>query len=104
MEKSSLAAAFLLGGLVGICALPCSGGAYVMVLGLLHDTAAYWQGMGYLILYNFLFVLPLVIMLFIASDKKTLDKVQEWQIAERGNIKLWSGIAMIILGIIIFLV
>lgn len=104
MEKSSLAAAFLLGGLVGICALPCSGGAYVMVLGLLHDATAYWQGLGYLILYNFLFVLPLIIMLFIASDRKVLDKVQEWQTAERRNIKLWSGISMIILGIIIFLI
>ena len=104
MEKSSMAAAFLLGSLVGICALPCSGGAYVMVLGLLHDNTAYWQGFGYLILYNFLFVLPLIIMLFIASDRRLLDKVQEWQNAERGNIKLWSGIAMILLGIIIFLV
>ena len=104
MEKSSLVAAFFLGSLVGICALPCSGGPYVMVLGLLHDQATYLQGFGYLILYNLIFVLPLIILLFIASDRKVLDKVQEWQMAERGNIKFWSGIAMVILGIIIFLV
>lgn len=104
MEKSSLAAAFLLGGLVGVCAFPCSGGIYVTILGLLHDKVTYLQGFGYLILYNFIFVLPLIVLLFIASDKSLLDKVQEWQAREKGNMKLWSGVAMIILGIIIFLV
>ena len=104
MEKGSLAAAFLLGALVGICALPCSGGPYVMILGLLHDQVTYWQGLGYLILYNFIFVLPLIVMLLIASDKNVLDKVQEWQKQEMGNMRFWSGIAMVILGIIIFLV
>lgn len=104
MEKSSLIAAFFLGSLVGICAFPCSGGPYVMVLGLLHDKVTYWQGLGYLILYNFIFVLPLIVLLFIASDKSLLDKVQEWQNREKGNMKFWSGLAMIILGIIIFLV
>lgn len=104
MEKSSLAAAFFLGGLVGICAFPCSGGPYVMVLGLLHDQVTYWKGLSYLILYNFIFVLPLIVLLFIASDKSLLDKAQEWQSRERGNMKFWGGIAMVILGIIIFLV
>ncbi len=104
MEKSSMAAAFLLGSLVGICAFPCSGGPYVMVLGLLHDQATYLQGFGYLILYNLIFVLPIIILLFIASDKNLLDKVQELQKQEMKNMKFWSGIVMIILGIIIFLV
>lgn len=104
MEKGSFAAAFLLGALVGVCALPCSGGPYVMILGLLHDQVTYWRGLGYLILYNFIFVLPLIVMLLIASDKNVLDKVQEWQKQEMGNMRFWSGIAMIVLGIIIFLV
>jgi len=104
MEKSSLIVAFFLGSLVGICAFPCSGGPYVMILGLLYDKVTYWQGLGYLILYNFIFVLPLIVLLFIASDKSLLDKVQEWQTREKGNMRFWSGIAMVILGIIIFLV
>lgn len=104
MEKSSLFAALFLGGLVGLCALPCSGGTYVMVLGLLHDSVTYWKGLSYLILYNLIFVLPLIVLLFIASDKILLDKAQEWQTREKGNMKFWGGIAMVILGIIIFLV
>lgn len=104
MEKGSMPTAFLLGSLVGVCAFPCSGGPYVMILGLLHDNATYLAGFGYLILYNLIFVLPLVIMLLIASNEKLLGKVQEWQKEEKNNMRFWGGIAMIALGIIIFLV
>ncbi len=103
VEKGSLPAAFFLGSLVGICAFPCSGGPYVMILGLLHDKATFFQGLGYLTIYNVIFVLPLIIMLLIASNKDLLSKAQEWQQREKSNMRFWGGIAMIALGIIIFL-
>lgn len=104
IERSSLPAAFLLGSLVGICAFPCSGGPYVTILGLLHDKVTYMAGVGYLVLYNVIFVLPLIIMLLIASNESLLGRLQEWQQKEKGSMRFWSGIAMIVLGIIIFLV
>lgn len=103
MEKGSLPTAFLLGTLVGICEFPCSGGPYVMILGLLHDNAAYLRGLIYLVAYNLIFVLPLVVILLIASDKNLLGKVQEWQQKERRGMRFWSGIAMIALAVIILL-
>src|SRR3989344_5677548 len=33
MEKSSMAAVFILGGLVGLCEFPCTAGPYLMVIG-----------------------------------------------------------------------
>ena len=103
MEKGSAPAAFVLGGLVGLCEFPCTGGPYLMVLGLLHDQATYMKGLGYLIFYNLIFVAPLVIILFIAGDKKILEKVQTWQQKEKGTMRLWGGAIMIVLGLIIFL-
>ncbi|MDO8574920.1 MAG: cytochrome c biogenesis protein CcdA [bacterium] len=103
VEKGSAPAAFVLGGLVGLCEFPCTGGPYLMVLGLLHDQATYLKGLGYLIFYNLIFVMPLVIILFIAGDKKVLEKVQNWQQKEKGMMRLWSGVIMIALGLIIFL-
>ena len=103
MEKGSIPTAFVLGGLVGLCEFPCTGGPYLMVLGLLHDQATYIYGLGYLLLYNLIFVLPLVIILFIASDKLLIEKVQAWQQKERTLMRFGGGIAMIILGLIIFL-
>src|SRR3989337_356321 len=69
MEKASLPTAFLLGGLVGLCEFPCTGGPYLMVIGLLHDQATYFTGVAYLILYNVIFILPLVLILLFASDE-----------------------------------
>src|SRR3990167_7331103 len=79
MERGSVPAVFMLGVLVGICEFPCTGGPYLAVLGLLHDSSTYLTGLGYLVLYNLMFVLPLVVILAIASDKALLGKVQSWQ-------------------------
>ncbi len=103
MEKGSIPTAFALGVLVGLCEFPCTGGPYLMILGLLHDQATYISGLGYLLLYNLIFVAPLVVILLIASDKNLLEKARSWQKQERKSMRLWGGIAMVILGIIILM-
>lgn len=103
MNKASLPAVFLLGALVGLCEFPCTGGPYLMVLGLLHDQGTYLRGVGYLLLYNLIFILPLVVILFIASDNTLLEKVKAWKKSETKHMRLWGGIAMVILGLLIVL-
>ncbi len=102
MEKGSLPSAFLLGGLVGVCEFPCTGGPYLMVLGLLHDQTTYAVGLGYLVLYNLIFILPLVIILRISGDKALVDKVQAWKNQETRTMRFGGGIAMILLGLVFF--
>jgi cytochrome c biogenesis protein CcdA len=102
MEKGSLPSAFLLGGLVGVCEFPCTGGPYLMVLGLLHDQTTYAVGLGYLVLYNLIFILPLVIILRISGDKALVDKVQAWKNKESKTMRFGGGIAMILLGLVFF--
>lgn len=102
MERASMPTAFILGTLVGICEFPCTGGPYLAVLGLLHDKATYLNGLGYLFLYNLIFILPLAVILLIASDKSLLEKVQTWRKKETRKMRLWGGLAMVALGIIIY--
>ena len=102
MEQASVPTAFLLGGLVGLCEFPCTGGPYLMVLGLLHDQTTYFTGVGYLILYNVIFILPLVVILLLASDESLLGKVQAWQEQKRQAMRLGGGGAMVALGLLIF--
>jgi cytochrome c-type biogenesis protein len=104
MEKASLPSAFGLGGLVGLCEFPCTGGPYLMVLGLLHDQTTHAVGLGYLFAYNVVFVVPLVIILLIASDKALLDRVQAWKKRENRAMRYGGGLAMIALGALIFFV
>ena len=101
LERVSLPAVFLVGVLVALCEFPCTGGPYLMILGLLHDSTTYASGFSYLIFYNLLFVLPLVIILLIASHKELLEKVNIWRKTETRRAKLWIGAAMVVLGIII---
>ncbi len=103
MEKGSAPTAFLLGGFVGLCEFPCTGGPYLMILGLLHDQANFWKGMIYLIYYNLVFILPLIIILIIASNKTLLEKVQNWKSTNIKKMRFASSLAMIILGVVIFM-
>ncbi len=79
MEQASVPAAFGLGLLVGVCQFPCMGGPYLMVIGLLHDHATFFAGLGYLILYNLILILPLAAALWIAADNVIVEKAKEWK-------------------------
>ena len=100
MRRASLPTAFLLGMLVGLCEFPCTGGPYLLVLGLLHDTATWGKGLGYLLYYNLIFILPLLVALIAASNRTLLSKVDYWRKQETGKFKIWGSVAMILLAIL----
>lgn len=104
MDKASFPAVFGLGLLVGICQFPCMGGPYLMVIGLLRDQMTYISGFNYLLLYNLILIIPLVAVLFISADKILVDKMQIWKRDNIEGLKLWTGILMIIIGILIFFI
>lgn len=104
MDKASFPAVFGLGLLVGICQFPCMGGPYLMVIGLLKDQVTYMSGFGYLVLYNLILIIPLVAVLFISADKLLVEKMQIWKRDNMNGVKLWAGILMIIIGILIFFI
>lgn len=102
MEAASVPAVFGLGALVGLCEFPCTGGPYLTVLGLLHDRQTYSEGVLYLVLYNLMFILPLVIILTLASSRELFDRVKNWQRTESKNMRLYGGVATVILGLLIY--
>jgi len=86
---------------VGLSEFPCTGGPYIVVLGMLHDKALHSLGLAYLLLFNLIFIAPLIVFLAIASERSLLEKVQEWEKSETGNMRFWSGVVMVILGTVI---
>jgi len=103
MEKASLPTAFALGAFVGLCEFPCTGGPYLMILGLLHDSRTFMGGLGYLVYYNILFVLPLIVILGVASNKVLVDKFDTWRKNTSKNMRFVDGAIMIGMGVLIFL-
>lgn len=103
MERATLPGALLLGVLVGLCEFPCTGGPYLMVLGMLHDQGTYLRGLGYLVLYNLIFVSPLIVILLMAADQSVIDRLYAWKREHAHRMRLWGSIAMILLGAAIVL-
>lgn len=104
IEKGSIPSAFVLGLLVGMFEFPCTGGPYLFVLGLLHDTTTFWSGFGYLAYYNFIFVLPLIIALLGATNAKVAEKIDILRRQETRKSRLILSLIMIALGAIIFFI
>ncbi|MBU6370940.1 MAG: hypothetical protein KGH93_03385 [Patescibacteria group bacterium] len=104
MEKATMPATFALGIAVGLFEFPCTGGPYLFVLGLLHDAHHFWSGLGYLVFYNLVFILPLFIALLIASSRKVLEAMDTVRKAETKKARVWIALAMILLGAVIFMI
>ena len=101
VHTSTIPSVFLVGVLVGLCTFPCTGGIYVAILGLLAVTTTYSTGMVYLLVYNVMFVIPLIVILVAASNPVMVKKMQEWKESEKKYMKLVSGVIMIGLALFI---
>lgn len=104
MERASMPAALLLGVFVGLFEFPCAGGPYLMVLGLLHDQGTRLIGLAYLLFYNLAFVLPLIVVLLIASRSGLLEKIEQWKKENMHQMKLWANLVLVALGVIILFI
>ena len=104
IEKGSMPMVFALGVVVALFEFPCTGGPYLLVLGLLHDQVMRLKGLIYLLYYNLLFVLPLIIILLIAGNKAVVGKIDALRKKESKELRLITGLIMVLLGAIILLV
>jgi cytochrome c biogenesis protein CcdA len=103
ISKATIPTAFLLGLLVGMFEFPCTGGPYLLVLGLLHDKSSFLTGFWYLIWYNFVFIFPLLIAIFISTDRVILDKLDKIRRMETKKSRILISVFLIILGLLVFL-
>lgn len=98
MNKLTLPATFLAGLMVGFFEFPCTGGIYVGIISLLAAKTTFFEGFTYLILYNFTFILPLLVILALASNKR-VEKVSLTTRKDSRIMRLLTGLIMFALGI-----
>jgi cytochrome c-type biogenesis protein len=102
MAKKATIPALVLGGfLIGLCTVPCSGAVYLGVLSLLALQPSALLGYSYLVLYNMIFVLPLVIILIAASARPTLNRLAHWNLHHKEWVRLALGGGVVVMGLLI---
>ncbi|HXF70198.1 MAG TPA: cytochrome c biogenesis protein CcdA [Thermoflexus sp.] len=94
--------ALALGGfLIGLCTVPCSGAIYLAILSLLAAQPSRWLGFAYLVLYNLMFIVPLVLLLLAAAARPTLRRLARWNRAHGPWLKFALGLIGIGMGLLI---
>ncbi|MCU0630172.1 MAG: cytochrome c biogenesis CcdA family protein [Methanoregulaceae archaeon] len=101
IEEATLPAAFVLGILVGMFELPCTGGIYLAIISLISQKMTMMEGLPLLLLYNILFVLPLIIILAIVYFGLPPERLETWRTENRVIVRLAMGCLMIVIGIIV---
>lgn len=100
-RKATLPALIIGGILIGLCTVPCSGAVYLAVLSLLSLQPSALVGFAYLILYNLMFILPLVALLIAASARPTLNRLAHWNLHHKEGVRLALGASVVGMGLLI---
>ena len=100
-QRATLASMFGLGILVGLCTVPCSGAVYVAVLSMLALQDSFARSYLYLVLYNVMFVAPLVAILIAASARPGLNRLAHWNLHHREGVRLLLGGGVVVMGLAI---
>ena len=96
----SVPGAFAVGVLDSLFLLPCSSGPYIAILALLSKTTTRSHGIGLLLFYNLIFILPLLIITIAVNfGYTTTARAERWRSERLGKLHLISGIIMLLLGV-----
>ncbi|HOT02748.1 MAG TPA: cytochrome c biogenesis protein CcdA [Methanolinea sp.] len=103
IKKGSVPAALILGILVGMFELPCTGGIYLAILSLISNQMTFAEGIPLLLVYNLFFILPLVLILCVVVLGLPLERVDRWRQEHRNAVRILMGLVLIGLGLLLAL-
>src|SRR3990167_1455811 len=103
MRHVTIPGAIILGAFVAAVELPCTGGPYLAITTLLAKVGLTLEIFWLLVVYNFIFVLPLIIILGLVSFGVSTDSIKKWKDKQKRWMRLFIGLVMIALGILLIL-
>lgn len=101
-RKGTIPAVTVLGFMVAAVELPCTGGPYLAITALLAKDFN-MKALYYLLLYNLIFVMPLIIILVVSYFGASVNKMKKWKMKYRKYMRLAAGITLIVLGVLLVL-
>jgi cytochrome c biogenesis protein CcdA len=96
----SIPGVFIAGMLDALFLAPCTSGPYIAILSLLSTTTTRTQGVLMLLLYNLIFILPMIgIALTVHFGITTTARAERWRTAKMGKLHFVTGVVMVLLGV-----
>ncbi len=105
LAQNTLGAAGAIGFLVALLEFPCTGQVYLPIILILRHLSSQWfQAFGYLLIYNFMFILPLIIIFALLIKGITLKQIQNFFVEQKATTKLlltglYLSLAIIIISL-----
>lgn len=102
-RHATIPGVIILGFFVAAVELPCTGGPYLAITAYLAKHPMNLKALAYLAFYNFIFVLPLLVIVFAVYFGTKIAAIQRWKQSSRKWMRLATGLLMIGLGILLIL-
>jgi cytochrome c biogenesis protein CcdA len=103
MQNRSAWGVVFLGAFVAGVELPCTGGPYLAIILILKDNFDF-AAFTLLVLYNIIFVAPLIFILVASMLGVKVSDMQMWKQANKANMRLAIGITLVVLGWLLILI
>jgi cytochrome c biogenesis protein CcdA len=98
---ASIPAAFVLGLLAGILGFSCTGGIYISILGLMGREMTVMSGLPWLVLYNLVYILPLILITLVVAYGISPKQVESMRVEYKRMLRMVVGVILVVLGTII---
>lgn len=102
-SKTTVWGVMFLGAFVAAVELPCTGAPYLAIITVLRIDFNFYAFL-LMLLYNFIFVLPLLIILFMVAGGTKIGAVSKWKEESKGAMRLGMGLLLAALGWILILI
>jgi len=102
-SKKTVWGVMLLGAFVAGVELPCTGAPYLAIITILRFNFNL-QALLLMVVYNLIFVAPLIIILLMVAGGTKINKVAQWKEEKKGLMRLGTGLLLAVLGWILILI
>ncbi|MBI2172636.1 MAG: GAP family protein [Candidatus Aenigmarchaeota archaeon] len=102
LQNISVAGVMLLGAFVSAVELPCTGGPYLAITLMLAQNFNL-MAFALLVVYNIIFVLPLIVILLLVAGGMKITTIKKWKHANRSYMRLATGILLVFLSWLLIL-
>ena len=99
-SKASLVGAFMFGAIVTLIELPCTGAPYLALITMMSQSGVqFYSAFTLLMLYNLVFVLPLIVIIYLAYSGIGAKKMEMWKKENKGKMRLGVGLMLLAVGV-----